>query len=639
MTSAEKLLEKLHKIVKDYEADRDWMKYENANVKPSFPQLVFRVADEILVEALAREVFGDEVLKLHLDGTMHIHKLPMSLRIPYCTGIDAAKVPLIGYPGPDAVSAPAKHLETLVDHTLDTILALSDEFSGAQSLNRWDLVWAVYAAKCSRRECGRDHGDVDYYVRQQIQRFVFECNKAKRQMKQAPFVNVTIVLDTSEKLLSEPVVWCGRYLRETYGEYIEWAEKLVDTLCDVLLQGDWSGAPFTFPIPTVYLHPKIFAKQVWRKILLTTVRRGSFYFLNARMYSPENLVAMCCRLNINLEKIRAARGIWSIGSFGSIGVVTLNIPRLTYLAKSVSKDVEKGLEDVLKYAVPLACICLGRMMSTYLRYMDVYASFAKSIGIDLANYYATVGVIGLPEAVAMILDNPKLWYIEYDDYAREVAKLEAFIVETVQRLADECVESVKEACDLEHIMFNVEQVPGESCAYRLAKLDWEKFPEMREYIPCEVPVIRFDEEPEKVPFYSTQNTPPYTVWDLRTQLWVESQVQPKYTGGVVKHVFLGSAIDVDTADRFLKWIYSSTDIVYISLTPTITHCPKCGWWDVGIHDRCLKCGSERVDVWSRIVGYYRPLRTWNVGRRAEFRTRKHMGAEELRQATLTEEGW
>ena len=429
----------------------------------------------------------------------------------------------------------------------------------------------------------------------------------------SPFINFFISFTASRRLLREPAVVGGK-LSEEYclGDFIDEAREIIRTICDIMLSGDAWGRPFTFPILSVFPTREIMEDEIWYYIALLTAKRGSFYFLNPNVVDPDSMFSMCCRLTIDCSKVRS-RGVWTIpDETGSIGVVTINMARVGM--EAVKRGDEKYIYDILYDLMRVAKYVLSIMRERY--YKSMYEldlmPLAKKLGIRLENFYSTVGLVALPEFVSIVLQRPRLWYIEDRGTAKEVVKIYRDVLSFVNKVLDEWGRE-------DNILYNVEQVPAESCSYRLAVLDYEKYPEFRSYIPVEVPMYGS----EKVPFYSSQNTPSYCTWDLRLQLEIESEVQPLFTGGVMKHIFLGRELSVDEVTKFVRYITENTKIVYFSLTPVQTTCNDCGFWTTGMYSRCPKCGSENVDIWSRIVGYYRPVRMWNVGRRAEFRTRLH----------------
>lgn len=618
--SSQHLAEYVTKLIDDYIAQTDWYIHENANRRESYHLLkgyLTRKVMSIVIQKYLRE----DWVKLHAEGYIHIHKLPDSLFVPYCLGLSLERILLTGYVG-TPTCRPAKHFLSALQHIVHYAYTLSQEWTGAQAFNMFDLYLAPFIA--------RDNLTYER-VKQYIQGFIYECNMPYREEHQAPFINITLLYNTAEELLKRPAIIGGQAIDASLGDFLEYAEWIWTALLSEMCRGDAAGNPFTFPIITVPLHRKLFDSFVWRFVLRTSALRGSVYYLNAAACDISTLFAMCCRLNIDLQTIASVRGIWSIpDNFGSIGVVTINLPRATYLAKRKG-DVEKYLYDELLHFAKIARDILQHLRQRYRKSMEIgFMPMSKAIGINLDNFYSTFGVLGQAEAFTIFVDDPLAWKIENEDYARDYVKFNKLVIGTLTELCREFMNS-------DNVPYNVEQVPAESAAYRLAKLDWEKFPEMRDYIPVEVP-RRHPLEPvtEKVPFYSSQNTPSYTTWSLDTQIEVESEVQPLFTGGVVKHIFLGQKVSEDYLSRFLRFIHDYTKIVYLSITPTQTVCLSCGWWEVGIYEKCPKCGSQHVEIWTRIVGYYAPLSRWNIGRRAEFWTRKHYTVEELRQATIAE---
>ncbi|RLE55448.1 MAG: anaerobic ribonucleoside-triphosphate reductase [Thermoprotei archaeon] len=599
-------------LVEQYIKDLDWEVRENANMRRSFTHLITYLGTKVLKDYTPK-VFGEKAWKLHCDGWIHIHKLPFSLLIPYCFGINTAKLLLLGLPTETVASNPAKHLISACDHIKSLTVIISQEFSGATALSAIDLYLAPLLAE-DMKFIG-DGRVLEWYVKQALEELTWDINYPYRYGYQSPFVNLFINYTSSKKILDEPAIVGGKVLENTrLGDYLDYAEKLIKVYCRLLLHGDAWGRPFTFPILSIFPTKEIMESPIWEDIALLTAKRGTFYFLNPNVVNPDDMFSMCCRLTINHAKVAVrCRGMWTIpDETGSIGVVTINMARIGM--EAVKRGDEKYIYDLLLELLGECRKILTIMRNRYYVTMNELdmMPLAKKLGVRLENFYSTVGLVALPEFVSVVLQRPRLWYIEDRGVAKEVVKIYRDVLTFVNKVLDEWERE-------DNVLYNVEQVPAESASYRLAVLDYEKYPEFRSYIPVEVPMYGS----EKVPFYSSQNTPSYSTWDLRLQLEIESEVQPLFTGGVMKHIFLGRELSVDEVTKFVRHITENTKIVYFSLTPVQTTCNDCGFWTTGMYTRCPKCGSAKVDIWSRIVGYYRPVRMWNIGRRAEFRTRQH----------------
>ncbi len=628
---SEKLIEKW---VSEYLAESVWEVRENANVNRSYTALMSYVVEKAM-RALIPKYFPEKAVKLHLDGWIHIHKLPHSLFIPYCAGWSTERILRMGLKTPSISAKPAKHADVLVDHLVNFLYCIAQEWTGAQALSAIDLYLAPFA----------EHDRLDYKrVKQCVQRFIYDLNFTGRLGMQTPFTNVMLTCGAIEEYMDLPAIVGGEVVG-TLGDYYHRVPEVVKAFCEVYLEGDATGRPFTFPIPTVPVTPDFWKFPEMDMIWLATARRGSFYFLNGYSIDVAQLFSMCCRLVINTAKVvhknsyrekleeiegelfkmkHIPRGVWAIpDATGSIGVVTINLARIAM--EAVKRGDEKYVFDILQDLFRVARECLMTMRRRYEKSLEsgLMPMTRMYLG-HFMNHYNTIGFVALPEFSSILLQRPRLWYIEDPRGAKEVCKLYRSVLEFANKICEEFESE-------DGVLYNIELVPAESAAYRLARLDYEKYPEFRSYIPVEAP---FGSEGEKVPFYSSLITPSYSTWDLRLQLEVESEIQPLFTGGVMKHIFLGTKLEVEQVRRFVENICKTTRIVYFSLTPVMSVCQKCGWWDIGIYARCPRCGNEMIDVYSRIVGYYRPVKLWNVGRKAEFKSRRHLREEDVEKVVL-----
>jgi ribonucleoside-triphosphate reductase len=597
---------------------------ENANryVGPTgyFTYVLERSLSEHVRELLPRELY-----MAHEDGLVYIHKLPESLYLPYCSGHSVARLLRYGLSTPVISSRPARHFDTYVDHVANFLITAQHYFTGAQAFS--SVEW--YAGPFIRGD-GLGYRE----VRQGVQRLVYNLNYPSRMGFQTPFTNFTVTMDAPKKMLEgDMAVYDGK---ETgpLGVYEKEAKLFLKALADVLLEGDASGRPFTFPIPTLMATATWLWEdpEIFETVFATAAKRGSFYWLNTRVVDPDSSFAMCCRINIDrnellragskatridlkknlkfsheetlssLEKQRFG-GVWAIPDVtGSVGVIDVNLPRLAIAAKDDAEFWEK-------YGETLELIRRGLtwLRELYIRLLktELYSFIRRYLPEFPASHFNTIGIIGLPEAAAIYLRRSDLWtegsrkdWLEATDLMK---KMVAFAVERAREWARE-----------DGIPWNVEEVPGESAAYKLTQKDLRAYPEIAEYLPEE-------------PIYSTSIAPYYAPMELWDRVEIEAKVQKEFTGGVMMHIFLGEEPDPETLAKLAKRLVS-TDVVYWSFTPAQTHCPKCGRTFTGLYARCPHCGYEEVEVWSRIIGYYRPLKNWNPARRREFWLRKHYGA-------------
>lgn len=618
-----------------YRQREDWEVRENANTNLSYSNFRGFLFDKLVKrEEVLTDYLPVESVKAHFNGYLHIHKLPDSLWIPYCAGWSVEKLLRNGLKTPTIVSRPARHLDTAVSHVINFFLVVAQEWTGAVAMSALDLYLAPFVAKdgLSYRE-----------VKQALQKMLFELNYPARAGYQSPFTNVTLVMDTSKDILGSPAIVGGREVG-TLGDYVSEALIINEALMELYSEGDAIGQPFTFPIPTIMLTKDFdWEGRRWGKlsevIFETLASKGSAYLLNGFVTDVEALYAMCCRLTIDTSKLadlslklmkypkgeseevreylrknRRAYGMWALpDATGSIGVVTLNLPRLTFLSKG-----EWGVfEEMVLSAMELARRVLLRWRELYYKSLiNGMMPLTKIYLGHLMNHFNTIGVIGLPEAAANFLRDPNLWF-KLD--GREVKEALSFMKKTVSLVRKRAEEFEEE----DGYLYNVEEIPGESTAYRLASSDYKFFRREVERGGIFIPTYG------GVPFYSNSIVPYYANVPIFLRALWEGEVQQEFTGGVMMHLFLYERPDAKALKSLIRRIASNTRVVYFSITPAISVCRNCGWNAVGVYHKCPKCDSDKVEVWSRIVGYYRPVSNWNVGKKAEFKSRVHYGSKEV----------
>ena len=609
----------LNKIEKQYLEELDWEVKENANIARSVGAFIKYFLDKTIKnEKVVSMVFGERASKEHFSGEIHIHKLPLSLYIPYCAGWSFKKILQKGLVTVSIYSRPAKHLDSAVNQLINFFYIAAQEWTGAMATSAFDLFTAPFVSK-DKLEYNK--------IKQIMQSFIYDLNYPSRLGYQSPFTNITIVLDTVDKYLNEDAIVAGKKIG-VLGDYVEEAIKIVKALSEVYLEGDAKGQPFTFPIPTLFITKRFdWNERRWGDLtyLLFEVlsRRGTFYILNGYKTDVESLMAMCCRLNIDMKKaffisnfenlmkeelhhIKGPRGIWSIpDATGSIGVITINLPRISIISNG---DKDRFFE-ILEEKLNLAREILRKMRERYEKSLkNGLMPLTKEYINNLNAHYSTFGIVGLPEAAANMI-NPNLWIELKDSEIKKAVEFMREIVSFVRRFAEECEEK-------DGVLYNVEEVPAESTGYRLALKDLEMFKEKFEKGDIFIPVEN------GVPFYSNSIIPYYAKLPIYKRALYEGMVQKEFTGGVMMHLFLYEAVDPEALKKMVKKIVENTDVTYFSITPTICVCKNCGYWTVGLLDKCPKC-SRSMEKWSRIVGYYRPVSNWNIGKIAEFKLRVH----------------
>ncbi|CAB48946.1 nrdD anaerobic ribonucleoside triphosphate reductase [Pyrococcus abyssi GE5] len=603
-------------IISEYAKWQSLDVLENANRYPGPSGFFAYVMEEALKDSL--NLIPEIGRRAHFSGEIYIHKLPYSLYIPYCTGHSIARLLEKGLKTPTIISRPARHFDTFVDHVANYLITLQHYFSGAQAFS--SVEW--YAGPFIRKENLDERK-----IKQNIQRLVYNLNYPTRIGLQTPFTNFTVTLDAPKKMLEgDYAVYDGKKVAPL-GEYEEEAKKFFVALTQVLREGDAIGQPFTFPIPTIMVTAKMLwdDPEVFEAVFTTAAKRGSFYWLNTNVVDPDASYAMCCRLNIDknefmyafglsgksseeeaLERLERQRfgGLWAMPDVtGSINVTTVNLPRIALKARDDDEFWEE-YERVLEIVRITTEWFRDRYISLIRNYPHMYSMITTYLEEFPSSHFNTIGILGLPEAAAIYLNDPKLWI---EGSRRDWLEATNIMKEMVEFATSKAREWMRKT----GVPWNVEEVPGESAAAKLAIKDARDFPEVKEFLS----------DPEN-PIYSTSIAPYYGSLELADRIRIEEKVQRSFTGGVMMHIFLGEEPDPEALAQLTKKLMK-TELVYWSYTPAITVCNSCGYSTTGLYTHCPRCGSENVEIWSRIIGYYRPLRNWNPFRKKEFWTRKH----------------
>ncbi|ACJ17361.1 nrdD anaerobic ribonucleoside triphosphate reductase [Thermococcus onnurineus NA1] len=590
---------------------------ENANRYPGPTGFFAYVMEEALKEHLS--LIPAEGREAHFSGDIYIHKLPYSLYIPYCTGHSTARLLEKGLKTPTIISRPAKHFDTYVDHIANYLITMQHYFSGAQALS--SVEW--YAGPFIRKE-GLDRRK----IRQNIQRLVYNLNYPSRVGMQTPFTNFTVTLDAPKEMLEgDHAVYDGKKL-EPLGEYEREAKEFFIALTEVLREGDAIGQPFTFPIPTLMVTAKMLwdDPEVFEAVFTTAAKRGSFYWLNTNVVDPDASFSMCCRLVIDknemkdvfsfnasntkeqwLNEVERQRfgGLWAMPDVtGSVNVTTVNLPRLALKANGDDDKFWEEYERVLQVVRETTDWFRERYVRLITNYRQMYQMIHLYLEEFPSSHFNTIGILGLPEAAAIYLNEPGLWT---EGTRKDWLKAAELIKEMVEFATARAREWMKES----GTPWNVEEVPGESAAAKLAIRDLREFPWLKDYL-----------SDVGNPIYSTSIAPYYGSLELGDRIRIEEKVQRSFTGGVMMHIFLGEEPDPEALAKLTKRLMK-TDLVYWSYTPAVTVCNDCNHSTTGLHTHCQRCGSENVEIWSRIIGYYRPLKNWNPFRKKEFWTRRH----------------
>ncbi len=573
-------------VVNGYINQQDWRTKENANVGFSFSGLLWHSVGTIMAYYALNEIYPREITLAHIDGDFHLHNLSMSL-CGYCAGWSLRQLLLEGFNGvPNRVeSAPAKHLRSALGQMVNFIGTLQNEWAGAQAFSSFD----TYLAPFVRAD------DLDYdQVKQGIQEFIYSKNVTSRWGGQSPFSNVTLDWTVPKDMEEDYVVVGGELLDSQYRDYQVEMNMINRAFIEVMTVGDMNGRVFTWPIPT-YNITRDFDWDGENVDLLfeMTARYGLPYFQNfvSSDLRPSDVRAMCCRLQLNLKELRnKTGGLFGFGeSTGSIGVVTINMPRIGYLSKDDTGFFERldGLMNLAKQSLELKRKLVSRNLELGL------LPFSKRYLGNFNRHFSTIGLIGMNEACLNFLGE-----------GIETKEGHAFAVKVLDFMREEITKYQEETGRV----YNLEATPAEGTSYRLAKIDKEKYPQ----------IITMG---EKAPYYTNSTHLPVNFtddvfWALKHQ----EELQRRYTGGTVFHTFLGEALENGkSTKKLVKKIAENFAIPYFTVTPTFSVCSSHGYIK-GEKFSCPTCGS-RTEVYSRVVGYLRPVRDWNEGKQEEFSDR------------------
>lgn len=585
------------KMIAEYLGLEDWRVNENSNMNYSLQGLNNHIVSAVTAEYWLKKVYPPEVAEGHRTGELHIHDL--ALLAPYCCGWDLRQLLLEGFGGvaQKVESGPPRHFRSALGQVVNFLYTLQGEAAGAQAFSSFDTLLAPFI-RFDRLE----YPD----VKQALQEMIFNLNVPTRVGFQTPFVNITLDVVVPGNLANEAVVAGGQLTDHRYGDFQAEMDLFNLAFCEVMTEGDARGRIFSFPIPT-YNITKAFPwdSQVARSIMAMTAKYGIPYFANFinSDLSPDDVRSMCCRLRLDNRELRK-RGGGLFGSnplTGSVGVVTVNLPRIGYLSASEVEFFRR-----LDQAMELARVSLVTKRKQLERltedglypYSRRYLSDVKQrTGGFWSNHFNTIGLIGMHEAL--------LNYRPLAGSGITTPVGQEFAV----RVLDHMREKLVEFQEADGYMYNLEATPGEGTAYRLAKLDKGRFPE----------IITSGTD---APFYtnSTQLPVGYTS-DIFEALDLQDDLQARYTGGTVFHGFVGERLeDTETCKRLVLRIVNRYRIPYFTVTPTFSICQEHGYFS-GEQETCPACGLP-TEVWSRVVGFYRPVGNWNPGKRAEFRDRQ-----------------
>ena len=579
-------------LVDNYLKQLDWKVNENSNMSYSIQGLNNYIASEISKQYWLNKIYPAHIKNAHVNGDIHIHDL--NIISVYCVGWDLKDLLTEGFTGVKGKveSAPAKHFRAALGQIVNFMYTMQGEAAGAQAFSNFDTLLAPFIR----------YDNLTYeQVKQAMQEFIFNMNVPTRVGFQTPFTNITMDLTVPSYYAEQPVIIGGELMEATYKEFQPEMDMLNKAFFEIMMKGDNSDRVFTFPIPT-YNITKDFdwdnknINGLWEM----AAKYGIPYFsnfINSDM-SPEDARSMCCRLRIDNRELEY-RGGGLFGSnplTGSVGVVTLNLPKIGANVKTKGEFFEQlsakmeiakeSLEIKRKLLEDLTDKDLYPYTKFYLR--DIKARF----GVYWKNHFSTIGLIGMNEACLNLLK---------EDIGTQSGK--QFAIEVMDFMRAKIVEFQKETGN----NYNLEATPGEGTSYRLAKLDKERYP-----------------------YYTNSTQLPVNYSDdIFEVLDHQDDLQTKYTGGTVVHIYAGERIqNTETMKNLVKKICNNYRLPYFTFSPTFSTCPNHGYIS-GEHYTCPECG-ECCEVYSRVVGYIRPVNQWNKGKKKEFSDRKTFEIEECK---------
>lgn len=578
--------------------EKDWRVKENSTVTLSVGGLILSNSGAVTANYWLSEVYDEDVADAHRNCFMHIHDL--SMLTGYCAGWSLKQLIQEGLGGvPDRItSAPAKHLTTLCNQMVNFLGIMQNEWAGAQAFSSFDTYLAPFV-----KVDNLSYKD----VKQSIQSFIYGVNTPSRWGTQAPFTNVTLDWTVPEDMINMPALVGGKEMDFTYGDCKAEMDMVNKAFIEIMIEGDANGRGFQYPIPTYSITKDFDWSETENNKLLfeMTAKYGTPYFsnyINSDM-NPSDVRSMCCRLRLDLRELRKKGGgfFGSGESTGSIGVVTLNLPRIAYLS-STKEEFYSMLDKYMDIAA--RSLDTKRKVINRLLEEGLYPYTKRYLGA-FNNHFSTIGLVGMNETIL----NAK--WIDSD-----ITKTEGrdFSIEVLNHMRDRLSDYQEMYGDL----FNLEATPAESTTYRFAKHDTEEFADIIT-AACK----------DQAPYYTNSTHLPvnYTE-DIFDALEMEDEMQTLYTSGTVFHGFLGERMpDWKAAANLVKKIAYNFKLPYYTLSPTYSICENHGYI-AGEHFSCPHCGNA-TEVYSRITGYYRPVRNWNDGKSSEFENRKTYEPEEL----------
>lgn len=580
------------KIVEEYIHKKDWRVAENSNSPYSFGGLNKHIVAEISKDYWLRHVYNKKIASAYINGKMHIHDLG-GLTL-YCCGYslkDILKMGVQGVPN-SPTSAPAKHFDAALNQLANLVTIFQNEIMGAVALNSFDTLLAPFV-KNDKLEYNQ--------VKQNIQNFIYSINSNSRGGAEPAFSNLTFDLTPPDDLLYSNAIIAGKETDFTYEECQLEMDMINKAFYEMMLKGDFKLKPFSYPIPTYNIHSRFDWDNPNNELLWEMAGKYGYpyfaNFLNSNM-QPSDIRSMCCRLSINLKELtRKNGGLFGSGdSTGSIGVVTINLPRLAYTSAGNKKRFFKDLEKTLSIAKD-SLELKRKWLQENIVDANAIPAFNTYVG-TLKNHFSTIGIVGMNEMCENFLGEDKnILSSEGKEFAIEVGTF----------IRNKLIEFQEETGNL----YNFEATPAESTCYRLAKKDKEEFDDI---------VTRGSGDS---PYYTNScHMPVDKVENIKQIFDHQDELQTLFTGGTVIHLFMNGALTGEQAKSIVKTVCTNYKTPYISIAPLNRYCPEHNYVNDKV-DTCPKCGKE-VEKYQKITGYLRKYEYFNDGKKSEFNDRKQL---------------
>jgi len=575
----------IHRYLKN-----SFVQNDNANTRKSFSGMVNSVAQFDFKRNALRDLYkySPASVRAHESGLIHIHDLWTSRFCGYCSGWDLRQIIRDGL-NLVITATPAKHLQTICNHMINFIVTAQREWAGAMAFIDVDVLLApfVRADNLSYKR-----------VKQNLQNFIFNLNFPTRYGDQPPFVNITLDLQVPKRYVGEPAIVGGKEQSFTYDQCQKEMDMINTAIFEILEEGDAAGTPFTFPIPTIAIGSDFdYENEIAKKLVRLTAVKGSPYFLNYNVdyLRPDDNLSMCCRLRINYsEIIEHSGGLWAIGeNTGSIGVVSLNMARLGFLARGERTSLWDEIDIVLQLArqqLKFKRKAINKSLKS-----GLLPTTLRMLCRGFHNHFNTVGIVGMHDFCMNYIGKP-IYSIEGQALTKHVLRYIS------KRLHEFQIE--------DRMLYNLEQTPAEKTAGRFAHADFKLFGT----------VPYFSVEENGIREYTNSTHLPVDYRGIVDKIKIEGSFHREFSGGCICHLFLDEVSNPEGLTEFIKRTAENSDLSYFSITPTLSTCNSCHKTFIGNHVRCLSCG-KKTEVWSRVTGYYRPVDSYNPAKKIEFKFR------------------